>query len=199
MLGLRYERNLGCAEIARQTRKTLDAVRPFPAGLRMIAGNSKASNAQDIQRALDKYCLFGVHINPEMRVKVAQGEAKPALLEQGWRQFLVKVANEAGTTATLKAESPNAQKLFNSPKEDVANRWLELQMFDQQPLAKTLSGLALEYRIIQLYSRDRGRREAQLSFNVGQGTQDIGFRNDVPILFNCLPSRAVTRPMNLSP
>ena len=30
-------------------RKTLDAVRPFPAGLRMIAGNSKASNAQDLR------------------------------------------------------------------------------------------------------------------------------------------------------
>jgi len=155
------------------------------------AAIEKAATPQEIQRALDKYCLFGVNINPEMRVKVAQGEAKPALLEQGWRQFLVKVANESGTTATLKAESANAQKLFNSPKEDVANRWLELQMFDQQPLTKTLSGLALEYRIIQLYSRDAGRREAKFAFNVGQGTQDIGFRNEVDVLFNCEPAQAV--------
>lgn len=50
----------------------------------------------------------------------------------------------------------------------------------------------LEYRIIQLYSRDRGRREAQISFNVGQGSQDIGFRNDASILFNCVPSKDVT-------
>ncbi|HKQ38239.1 MAG TPA: CehA/McbA family metallohydrolase [Verrucomicrobiae bacterium] len=152
----------------------------------------RASTAQEIQRALDKYCLFGVNINPEMRVKVAQGEARPALLEQGWRQFLVKVANESGTTAALKAESPNAQKLFNSPKEDVPNRWLELQMFDQQPLPKTLSGLTLEYRIIQLYSRDAGKRDAKFAFNVGQGTQDIGFRNEVDVLFNCEPAQAVT-------
>src|SRR5213075_2409301 len=116
----------------------------------------KTANVQEIQRVLDKHCLFGVNINPEMRVKVAQGEARPALVEQGWRQFLVKVANEAGTTAQLKAESPNGQKLFNSPKEEIANRWLELQMFDQQPLTKALSGLPLEYRIIQLYSRDAG-------------------------------------------
>src|SRR5262249_19352207 len=32
----------------------------------------------------------------------------------------------------------------------------------------------------------------KIGFNVGQGTQDIGFRNDVDILFNCLPSTDVT-------
>ncbi|MBO0861973.1 MAG: CehA/McbA family metallohydrolase, partial [Chloracidobacterium sp.] len=36
------------------------------------------------------------------------------------------------------------------------------------------------------------KREARISFNVGQGTQDIGFRNDVDILFNCLPAADVT-------
>jgi hypothetical protein len=55
-----------------------------------------------------------------------------------------------------------------------------------------LSGLELEYRIIQLYSRDAGRREARISFNVGQGTQDIGFRNDTDILFTCRPAVDVT-------
>src|SRR3712207_8549972 len=44
----------------------------------------------------------------------------------------------------------------------------------------------------QLYSRDRGRREAQLGFDVGAGSQDIGFRNDVPVLFDCLPSKDAT-------
>ena len=54
--------------------------------------------AEKIQNALDPHCLFLVNINPEMRVKVAAGPAKPELVEQGWRQFLVKVANESGTT-----------------------------------------------------------------------------------------------------
>ncbi|MGH7127698.1 MAG: hypothetical protein ACREIV_03955 [Planctomycetaceae bacterium] len=35
---------------------------------------------------------------------------------------------------------------------DVADRWLDLRMFDAQPLGERLSGLELEYRIIQLYS-----------------------------------------------
>ena len=145
-----------------------------------------------IQGVLDRHALFGVSINPEMRVKVAQGEAKPELDEQGWRVFLVKVENDAGTTAALKASSPNAQRLHNSPPEDVPNRWCDIATFDSQPLRPTLSGLALEYRIIQIYSREAGKREAKLAFNVGQGTQDIGFRNDVDVLFTARSAREVT-------
>src|SRR5688572_15265612 len=115
-----------------------------------------AQAIEKIQAILDRHVLFGVSINPEMRVKVAVGDARAELDEQGWRVFLVKVVNDAGTTAPLKAVSPNAQRLHGSPAEDVANRWLDLAMFDVQPLAATLSGLVLEYRIILLYSRDAG-------------------------------------------
>jgi hypothetical protein len=72
--------------------------------------------------------------------------------------------------------------------DEVPNRFLDVEIYAGQPLKKELSGLELEYGIIQLYSRDRGRREATLSFNVGQGTQDIGFRSEVPILFQCKPA-----------
>ncbi len=148
-----------------------------------------ATRAQEI---LDRRCLFFVNINPEMRVKVAAGPAKPELVEQGWRLFLVKVQNEAGATAVLHATSPHAQRLFNAPAADVPARWLELQMADAQPLRPALSGLELEYRIIQLYSRDAGQREAKFSFDVGQGTQDIGFRNETDLLFRCAPAHPVT-------
>lgn len=50
----------------------------------------------------------------------------------------------------------------------------------------------MEYRVIQLHSRDAGKREGKFCFNVGQGTQDIGFRNEVDILFDCQPTREVT-------
>jgi hypothetical protein len=49
----------------------------------------------------------------------------------------------------------------------------------------------LEYRIVSLYSRDPGQREAKLEFNVGQGTQDLGFRSEVDILFHCQPAQQV--------
>ncbi len=150
------------------------------------------SAAEEVQKLLDPLCLVVVDINPESRVKVARGAAPAELVEQGWRQFLVKVHNEAGVTAKLKAESPNAQKLAGSPQDQIGDRWLDLAMFDQQPVQPGLSGLKLEYRIIGLYSRDAGQREAKLSFNVGQGTQDLGFRNEVPVLFTAKPTRPVT-------
>jgi len=155
-------------------------------------GKGDEAAGAEIQKLLDPLCLMLVEINPESRVKVARGAAAPELVEQGWRQFLVKVQNDAGVTAALKAESPNAQKLAGSPQPQIANRWLDLMMFDQQPLQPKLSGLKLEYRILQLYSRDAGKREATIAFNVGQGTQDLGFRNDVPILFTCQAAQPIT-------
>ncbi|HKE03846.1 MAG TPA: hypothetical protein VKE91_07295, partial [Blastocatellia bacterium] len=159
------------------------------------AGNETdaAKARRTIQDTLDKYCLFDIHINPESRVRVTQGAAAPELVEKGWGAFLVKVRNEAGVTAQLKAESPNALPVYATsrgnprpPQQvtelDVTDRWLDLAMFNKPPLKPTLSGLELEYRVIQLYSRDAGKREAKISFNVGQGTQDIGFRNDVDVL-----------------
>lgn len=156
------------------------------------ASADRAAAVRAIQQVLDPHCLFGVSINPEMRVKVARGPAAAELAEQGWRVFLVKVENDAGTTAVLRADSASARRLFGSPADDVAQRWLDLAMFDAQPLLPALSGLALEYRILQLYSRDAGPREATIGFNVGQGTQDLGHRGETPVLFRALPARAIT-------
>ncbi len=186
---------------------------PFNAGdktaLDQAIKQGNAAACEKIQSVLDAHCLFGVAINPENRVKVAQGPAKPELVEQGWRQFLVKVQNDSGSTAPLLAVSPNAVSLFESGYANTASDkeyrkrgdtsprraadlWLDVQTFDKQPLKPALSGLKLEYRIVQLFSRDAGKREAKFSFNVGQGTQDIGFRNEVDILFNCQPAHEVT-------
>ncbi|HLF94690.1 MAG TPA: CehA/McbA family metallohydrolase, partial [Planctomycetota bacterium] len=151
-----------------------------------------AKARRGIQEALDPLCLAGVHVNPESRVKVDPGPAPRKLMEQGWSQFLVKVHNEAGVTAPLKASSPQALSMFNSPQEQLENRWMELLMFDDRPLQKTLAGVRLEYRIVQIYSRDAGKRAAVVSFDVGQGSQDLGFRNDVTLTFDAAPSVPLT-------
>src|SRR5207245_585789 len=59
-----------------------------------------------------KYALALVDINPESRVKVAPGPAKPELVEAGTRIFLVKVNNAAGVTAKLEVDSPNAAPVY---------------------------------------------------------------------------------------
>ena len=172
-------------------------------------------DVETVQRVLDRYCLLEVDINPEVRVHVKRGPGRPELLQAGWRQFLVKVRNEAGTTAELRVFSPEAQAVYSSdnpslndqvvktPSDQrfkgsnaaslpVASRWMDLQMYSRQPMAAGLSGLTLEYRIVQIYSRDAGQREATLSVDVGQGTQDFGFKSEIPLLFNCAAASAVT-------
>jgi len=152
-----------------------------------------------VQAVLDPLCLVGVNVNAESRVKVQPGPAKLELIQQGWRVFLVRVHNEAAVTAELRCQSPNIlpqeyrSRSSPSPQKtislnDVANRWLDLALVNDQPLARTLSGLNLEYRVLALYSRDVGKHEAKLLFDVGQGTQDLGFRNEVNLLFKTVPA-----------
>ncbi|GIW95651.1 MAG: hypothetical protein KatS3mg110_4702 [Pirellulaceae bacterium] len=158
-----------------------------------------AESVLAIQEALDPLVLAAVHINPESRVKVQRGPVTARLVQHGWSVFLVKVHNEAGVTAALRVTSPQSEPIHHrstaspSPKPtitpaDVENRWMDVATFDQQPLTPRLSGLPLEYRIIQIYSRDAGKREATLVFDVGQGTQDLGFRSELPVLFEADPA-----------
>jgi hypothetical protein len=197
--------------LSAQVKRVVEALdllgEPLPRGVKeqlahAYADPDQSEGLEAIQRALDPLCLIGVAINPESRVKAMSGPAPARLAQHGWRLFLVKVHNEAGVTAALKAESPNAAPLYTRstgkaepeqtvPPAEVAQRWMDVRAFNDRPLNQGLSGLPLEYRILQIYSRDSGRREAKLSFNVGQGTQDLGFRSDVDVLFTCAPAVAV--------
>jgi hypothetical protein len=210
--------NVDLQPLAAQVQRLVEALdylgAPLTGGeklrLRDAANQSKpAEGVALIQAVLDPHCLVGVNINPEMRVKAVIGPAKPELIEKGWQTFLVKVVNQAGATAELRAVSPNAiaayeadslrtasDKFYQGKRVSLERKaselWLELDLFNQQPMKQNLSGLPLEYVLIQLYSRDAGKREAKLGFDVGQGTQDLGYRNDVDILFESAPSTEVT-------
>src|SRR4029077_18890060 len=105
----------------------------------------------------------------------------------------------------VQAESPQARSVYDRAAEfigpsrppqtvsahDVADRWLEMMMFNAVPMTPTLSGLPLEYQVIELYARDRGQREAVISFNIGAATEDLGFRSEIPVVFDIQPSSNV--------
>jgi hypothetical protein len=158
-----------------------------------------------LQRVLDPHVLLTVHINPESRVKVEHGSAVPELVEEGTRLFLVKVLNEAGVRTPLVVRSPQSgatsvpswssngspePPLVLSPKQAI-EKWADISLYEKSPFSKPLTALGVEYRILQVFSRDSGRRAAQIAFNVGQGTEDVGFRNDVLVVFDAKPARDV--------
>ena len=173
---------------------------------RITAAASRADGAralEEIQEVLDPRCLVTIRINPESRISVDRAAAPARLVEHGWRAYLVKVRNEAGVTGVLSLESPQARPVYRrgtglamAPQSvrpaDITDRWLDLDTYGQKPMEPQLSGLELEYRIVLLYSRDRGRREAQIGASLGPGTEDIGFRNRTAVLFDVAPSRDVT-------
>jgi len=148
-------------------------------------------SASEIQRLLDPYCLAEIEINPESRVRVVTGPAKKELVEQGWRVFLVKVVNQAFITPALEVDSPNAGQVPTRSEFAIPRRFLDLSLYTKPPLKERLSGLGLEYMVLQIYSRDRGNREAKLIFSIGQGSQDLGFRSEADILFHTLPAAKV--------
>ena len=153
---------------------------------------NEAKTAKEVSAILDPKCIVEVTINPESRVKVRAITVVPKLVEKGWTSCLIKIINEAGVTAPLQVTSSQALPLANAPKESLADRWLKLDVFRGRPLAKTLSGISMEYRILQIYSRDSGKRAAKLKFDVGQGTQDLGFRSEVLINFDCASSADIS-------
>jgi hypothetical protein len=173
---------------ARRVAEALDKLgSPLPAEDRKALADTatdpdEAHAVQTIQRILDRRCLAAVRISNQkspsgIGLEAHAGPAQPELAEQGWRVFLVKVYNEIGRgNLELRAGSPNAAPLTQrstgkadpkvEPVASVPQRFLDIKTFDEQPLVKQLSGLEVEYRILQLYCRDAGRKEARLDFSL---------------------------------
>jgi hypothetical protein len=168
-----------CRKLLAALRKTPGAI-PADAEKRLTAllredvkdADTALERLQDI---LDPLCLAGVHINPESRVKAERGPLPAGLTTNTPRFVLVKIRNEGGITAPLALEGDE----LRLPGKTGAGRWLEATLIAPKPL----TGLKLEYVVLRLTAREAGKREATLKFDAGQGTQDLGFRAEVPVLF----------------
>src|SRR5690606_7397675 len=183
---------------------TIGSILPAEDVARLLALKDRAYDQETVsavQSILDPYCLAGVSINPEARVMVVPGPAEKQLISEGWTNFLVKIHNQGGVTGRLKATGPTAQPVLHisttSPRVmkkneltegELDNRFLEVLMFEDRPMKPALSGLPLEYAIIQVYTCEKGKREARLGFDVGEGTQDLRYRNTIDLLFDIKPS-----------
>jgi len=119
-----------------------------------------------VQRMLDPMCIAAVEIQTDGEMTVSP--AGPLdVAENGWRAVLVKVVNRAGVQSKLRVDSPNARPIPHGPQDDIENRWMALSMYDGRPLHANLSGLELEYRIVQISSTTVGNRKARLEFSAG--------------------------------
>jgi hypothetical protein len=155
-----------------------------------------ARDAFAVQKLLDPHVLVVVTISPEARVKAMRGPAQAVLQQAGYRPFLIKVVNESGVSRPLHVSSPQAGPNYGGQwggqvvKGD-KDRFLDLELYTRPPMTDHLSGLKAEYAIVLIYSKEAGKREATLAFDVGQGTQDLGFRAEAAVLFDVRPAVSV--------
>lgn len=169
----------------------------------------KQRQATTLQKLLDQHVAFVVSLNPEVRVKVQRGPAKAELQQGGFTPLLVKILNESTVTRQMRIASPQSGSVYagaalgtlqrqaqtelndNENTKGATDRFLEVEMFERAPMTNKLSGLTVEYAICLIHSSEPGKREATIQFDVGAGTQDLGFRADVPVLFDIKKSRPV--------
>jgi hypothetical protein len=190
------------------TRRVVEALEilgdPLPRETAEALG--RAGDAKAVQRLLDPHVLLVVSLNPEARVRVRRGPAAAVLQQAGYTPVLLKVLNESTVTKPLRITSPQSGPVYTGAarlslarqdqltlKDDGdasarAERFLQAEMFAGPPMTAELSGSRVEYALALLYSSEAGRREATIGFDVGQGTQDLGFRGEVPIVFDVRPA-----------
>lgn len=184
---------------AERVLKSLDFLgTPLPKELtKSLEAAIVKQDATEIQKLLDDRVLFVVNINPESRVKVARGPADAVLQQAGWTPVLVKIANESTIKKRLVIGSTQGGPVYSGqgrnerdPKADttIVKRFAQLEMFQQPPMTQNLSGLKVEYAIGLIYSTESGKREITVNFDVGQGTQDLGFRAETPVVFDVKPA-----------
>jgi hypothetical protein len=186
---------------------------PLPARTEQaLAEAARQRDAQKLQMLLDLHVLLVVSLNPESRVKVERGPAEAVLQQAGYTPVLVKVLNESTVTKRLAISSPQAGPSYagvaelsmkRQQQEELrgaspaggnphefweGDRFLQVEMFQSPPMTAQLSGLEAEYAIALIYSSEDGRREATIAFDVGQGSQDLGFRAQTPVLFRVKPA-----------
>ncbi|QDV84303.1 CehA/McbA family metallohydrolase [Planctomycetes bacterium TBK1r] len=177
---------------------------------RSLRAAAKQRDAAALQEILDDHVLFVVSLNPEVRVKVARGPAPAKLQQAGYTCHIVKVLNNSTVTRSLRIMSPQAGPVYagaaeailkrqaqtelkeNENTDRATDRFLELEMYNAQPMSAQLSGLEVEYALAMIYCSERGQREATIGFDVGAGTQDIGFRGELPVLFDVRPAQPLT-------
>ena len=187
------------AENAKRLLKALDFLgNPLSADTtKALTAAAADRDAAAIQKILDEQVSVIVTLNPEARVKAARGPARMDLQQSGYVPLLIKVVNDSTVTNPLRITSPQAGPIFGGgaaankgkPSKD---HFLDVEMFSKPPMTGELSGLKVEYAIALISSSEAGKREVTLSFDVGQGTQDLGFRSEVPILFDIKPAIKTT-------
>jgi hypothetical protein len=185
-----------------------------------LSGERTEAAVQAAETLLDAYTLARLSIRQDGTCGLDPGGASPVLVEQGWRMFLVRVDNAPQRACSMiiygDVGSPGQMTPgFNlAPRPDlmdtlnkaplIEKMWFLLKMHgatstpvgDSTVRLLPLSGIPIEYHVVQIFSRDRGRRKAPMTFLVPKTDRPWPVTNltkaSRSLEFDCLATRDVT-------
>jgi hypothetical protein len=182
-----------------------------------LARQADAAAVEEAEAILGKYTLAEASLGADGTCALAIGGATRTLVEQGWRMFLVRSANPSGIADNIlltagwwtpsSMSGPGSSTAQRATMLDTLNKaplikemWLTTQPADAVQLPRfgrlidvvKLSGIPVEYHVLQLFSRDSGARRSTLRLetypDAGGGIGPTARRE---FAFECLPSRTV--------
>jgi len=177
-------------------------------------GDSAAVSAAE--GILQQYTVARLSIESESTAHLMPGGAPRTLIEQGWRVFLIRLANPSARTDNVlfssgwstpgkmgssdhSAQRAGLDDTLNEGPE-IEKMWLLSQLYEttrvflfgQKRSVVALSGAPVEYRVVQLYSRDHGKRQADLTVSILSKDGEFSGEAHRQFDFDCVPSRTVT-------
>jgi hypothetical protein len=170
------------ASAIRAIRKLEDLGDPLPADVIGQLSAVHRSSAGDAERCLQleellrPFVLVDARIDEHGLTSCTPGAAAPHLVQHGWRSFLIRIANPHRIEADLFALNKGVYGVIDHASHSarialhdtltsvprIKDAWLEAKL--ATPTA--LSGLAAEYKVISLYSRDSGTLPGGLMLGV---------------------------------
>jgi hypothetical protein len=182
-----------------------------------LASQADSAAVNAAEKILDRYTVANISIESESSAHVMLGGATRTLVEQGWRVFLIRLSNPSGRADNVWISSgwstpgqmvPRddhmaeraglADRLNKAP--DIEKMWLLSQLYEATPLllfgqelpVVALSGTPVEYRVLQLFSRDRGQRRANLMvYTMSKSGDGLAAYGHHEFVFDCFPSQDV--------
>jgi hypothetical protein len=168
------------------------------------------------EAVLDRYTLARLSVDAGGSAHLSTGGAPRNLVEQGWRMFLVRVENTSGKRDGFELiqagfRTPGRMMGGNSVAQrstllDTLNKgpliekmWIMAQLHDTTPIIRygyeipviQLSGSPLEYHVVQVFSRDRGPRRAEMVASTFPADVAAGSSATRVFDFVCMPTRDV--------
>jgi hypothetical protein len=165
----------------------LDQLLPRPDARTFRDRLADADSSASLAAVVEPLVVLRVDVNPESRVKLAAVSPLPELVVDRTYRVLLEVRNDARIRAPLRVMATD-----HSTTPPRLARFCEVGLVDCVASSSFLSGEEREWKIVEIRLRESGRREVHLEADVGQGTQDLGFRAAADLLLKGVPARRVS-------